>query len=120
MPELIGRLPIVTTLQPLSEDDLVKILTEPKNALTKQYKELLAMDSVKLEFEDDALKRIAHKAMERHTGARGLRSILENSMRDLMFEIPDQADIKKITITSDYIDGETDAIIHRTKKNKIA
>ena len=120
MPELIGRLPIITTLQPLSEDDLVRILTEPKNALTKQYQELFAMDSVKLEFEDDALKRIAHKAMERHTGARGLRSNLENSMRDLMFEIPDQADIKKITITSDYIDGKTDAIIHRTKKNKIA
>ena len=120
MPELIGRLPIITTLQPLSEDDLVRILTEPKNALTKQYQELFAMDSVKLEFEDDALKRIAHKAMERQIGARGLRSILENSMRDLMFEIPDQADIKKITITSDYIDGKTDAIIHRTKKNKIA
>lgn len=120
MPELIGRLPIITTLNPLSEDDLVRILTEPKNALTKQYQELLDMDGVKLEFEEDALKRIAHKAIERHTGARGLRSILENSMRDLMFEIPDRADIKKITITSDYIDGKTDAVIHRTKKNKIA
>ena len=120
MPELIGRLPVITTLNPLSETDLVRILTEPKNALTKQYQELLAMDNVKLEFEEDALKRIAHKAIERHTGARGLRSILENSMRDLMFEIPDRADIKKITITSDYIDGKTDAVIHRTKKNKIA
>lgn len=120
MPELIGRLPVITTLNPLSETDLVRILTEPKNALTKQYQELLAMDNVKLEFEKDALKRIAHKAIERHTGARGLRSILENSMRDLMFEIPDRADIKKITITSDYIDGKTDAVIHRTKKNKIA
>lgn len=94
MPELIGRLPVITTLNPLSEDDLIKILTEPKNALTKQYQELLAMDGVKLEFEEDALKRIVHKAIERHTGARGLRSILENSMRDLMFEIPDRADIK--------------------------
>ena len=94
MPELIGRLPVVTILNPLSVSDLVKILTEPKNALTKQYQELLAMDGVKLEFEEDALKRIVHKAIERHTGARGLRSILENSMRDLMFEIPDRADIK--------------------------
>ena len=120
MPELIGRLPVVTTLNPLSVSDLVKILTEPKNALTKQYQELLAMDGVKLEFEEDALKRIVHKAIERHTGARGLRSILENSMRDLMFEIPDRADIKKITITGDYIDGKADALIYRAKKNKIA
>ena len=120
MPELIGRLPVITTLNPLSEADLVRILTEPKNALTKQYQELLAMDGVKLEFEDDALKRIAHKAMERHTGARGLRSILENSMCDLMFEIPDQADIKKITITGDYIDRKANALIYRNKDRKSA
>lgn len=120
MPELIGRLPVITTLNPLSEADLVRILTEPKNALTKQYQELLAMDDVKLEFEDDALKRIAHKAMERHTGARGLRSILENSMCDLMFEIPDQADIKKITITGDYIDRKANALIYRNKDRKSA
>lgn len=120
MPELIGRLPVITTLNPLSEADLVRILTEPKNALTKQYQKLLAMDNVKLEFEDDALKKIAHKAMERHTGARGLRSILERSMRDLMYEIPDRADIKKVTITSDYIDGKANALIHRTKKNNVA
>ena len=120
IPELIGRLPVITTLQPLSKEDLKRILIQPKNAIVRQYQELFAMNNVELEFSDDALDRIAHKAMERQIGARGLRSILENSMRDLMFEIPDQADIKKITITSDYIDGKTDAIIHRTKKNKIA
>lgn len=120
IPELIGRLPVITTLQPLSKEDLKSILIQPKNAIVRQYQELFAMNNVELEFSDDALDRIAHKAMERQIGARGLRSILENSMRDLMFEIPDQADIKKITITSDYIDGKTDAIIHRTKKNKIA
>lgn len=120
IPELIGRLPIITVLNPLSKNDLKNILVQVKNALTKQYQELFRMDGVKLEFEDDALDRIAHKAMERHTGARGLRSILENAMRDLMFQIPDQADIKKVTITSDYIDGKADALIYRTKKNKIA
>ena len=120
MPELIGRLPVVTTLNPLSEADLIKILTEPKNALTKQYQELLAMDGVRLEFEDDALKRVAHKATERHTGARGLRSILENSMRDLMFEMPDQSDIEKVIITGDYIDRKADALIYRNKDRKSA
>ncbi len=120
IPELIGRLPIITALNPLSKNDLKNILVQVKNALTKQYQELFRMDGVMLEFEDDALDRIAHKAMERHTGARGLRSILEDAMRDLMFQIPDQADIKKVTITSDYIDGKADALIYRTKKNKIA
>ena len=120
IPELIGRLPVITTLQPLSKEDLKSILMQPKNAIVKQYQELFAMNNVELEFSEDALDKIAHKAMERHTGARGLRSILEKSMRDLMYEIPDQADIKKVTITSDYIDGKADALIYRTEKNKIA
>lgn len=120
MPELIGRLPIITALNPLSKSDLKNILVQPKNAIIKQYQELFRMDGVELEITEEALDMIAHKAMERHTGARGLRSILENSMRDLMYDIPDQADIKKITITGEYIDGKTDTIIHRTKKNKIA
>lgn len=83
MPELIGRLPVVTTLHPLSEDDLVKILVEPKNALTKQYQELLAMDNVKLEFEESALHRIAELAIKKEIGARGLRSIIEKAMKRL-------------------------------------
>lgn len=94
IPELIGKLPIITTLNPLSEANLVKILTEPKNALTKQYQELLAMDGVKLEFEDDALNRIAELAIKKEIGARGLRSIIEKAMQNVMFSIPDKADAK--------------------------
>ena len=120
IPELIGRLPVITTLQPLSKEDLKSILIQPKNAIVKQYQELFAMNNVELEFSEDALDKIAHKAMERHTGARGLRSILEKSMRDLMYEIPDRADIKKITITGDYIDGKADALIYRNKDRKSA
>lgn len=120
IPELIGRLPVITTLQPLSKEDLKSILIQPKNAIVKQYQELFAMNNVELEFSEDALDKIADKAIERHIGARGLRSILENSMRDLMYDIPDRADIKKITITGDYIDGKADALIYRTKKDKIA
>ena len=120
MPELIGRLPVITTLQPLSEDDLVKILTEPKNALTKQYKELLAMDGVKLEFEDDALKRIAELAIKKEIGARGLRSIIEKSMQNVMFSIPDRTDAKKVVITSGVIDGTDEAVVYGNKNRKIA
>lgn len=120
MPELIGRLPVVTTLQPLSEDDLVKILTEPKNALTKQYKELLAMDGVKLEFETDALKRIAELAIKREIGARGLRSIIEKAMQNVMFSIPDRTDAKKVVVTSGVVDGKSDAIIYGKYNRKIA
>jgi len=97
-PELIGRLPIITTLKPLSEYDLVKILTEPKNALTKQYQELLSMDGVKLEFEELALKRIAELAFKKEIGARGLRSIIEKAMQKVMFDIPDMTDAKKLLL----------------------
>lgn len=120
MPELIGRLPVITTLNPLSEADLVKILTEPKNALTKQYQELLAMDGVKLEFEDDALKRIAELAIKKEIGARGLRSIIEKSMQNVMFSIPDRADAKKVVVTSGVIDGTEEAVIYSSKNKKIA
>ena len=120
MPELIGRLPVITTLNPLSEDDLIKILTEPKNALTKQYQELLAMDGVKLEFEDDALKRIAELAIKKEIGARGLRSIIEKSMQNVMFSIPDRTDAKKVVITSGVIDGTDEAVVYGNKKRKIA
>lgn len=120
MPELIGRLPIITTLHPLSEDDLVKILTEPKNALTKQYKELLAMDGVKLEFETDALKRIAELAIKKEIGARGLRSIIEKAMQKVMFSIPDRADARKVVITSGVIDGIEEATVYVDSNKKIA
>ena len=120
MPELIGRLPVVTTLNPLSEADLVRILTEPKNALTKQYQELLAMDGVKLEFEDDALKRIAELAIKKEIGARGLRSIVEKAMQDVIYSIPDRSDARKVVVTSGVIDGIEEAVVYGSKNKKIA
>ena len=120
MPELIGRLPVITTLNPLSETDLVRILTEPKNALTKQYQELLAMDGVKLEFEDDALKRIAELAIKKEIGARGLRSIIEKAMQNVMYAVPDMTDVKKVVVTSGVIDGTEEAIVYGSKNRKIA
>lgn len=120
IPELIGRLPVITTLNPLSEADLVRILTEPKNALTKQYQELLAMDGVKLEFEDDSLKKIAELAINKEIGARGLRSIIEKSMQKVMFSIPDRADVKKVVVTSGVIDGTEEAVVYGNKNKKIA
>lgn len=120
MPELIGRLPVITTLNPLSESDLIRILTEPKNALTKQYQELLAMDGVNLEFEDDALKRIAELAIKKEIGARGLRSIVEKAMQDVMYSIPDRSDARKVVVTSGVIDGIEEAVVYGSKNKKIA
>ena len=120
MPELIGRLPIVTTLKPLSEDDLIRILTEPKNALTKQYQALLAMDNVKLEFEESALYRIAELAVKKEIGARGLRSIIEKAMQKVMYSIPDMTDAKKVVVTSGVIDGTEDALVYGARNKKIA
>ncbi len=120
MPELIGRLPVITTLQPLSETDLVKILTEPKNALTKQYQELLAMDGVDLVFEDDALKRIAELAYSKGIGARGLRNIIEKAMKDIMFKVPDMPDVKKVVVTFGVINGIEEAIMYGSRNKKIA
>lgn len=105
IPEFIGRLPIIFTLNGLTEDMLVKILREPKNAILKQYQKLLALDEVKLEFEEDALKAIAEKAMEKQTGARALRAILEEYMLDIMYEIPKDDSIGQVVITGDYIRG---------------
>lgn len=120
MPELIGRLPIITALSPLSEDDLVHILTEPKNAITKQYQELLSMDGVKLEFEDEALRKIAELAIKKKTGARGLRSIIEGSMQKIMFEIPDMSIAKKVVVTADCVEGKADALVYGARNKKIA
>ncbi len=105
IPEFLGRLPIIFTLNGLNEDMLVKILREPKNAILKQYQKLLALDEVKLEFNEDALKAIAEKAMEKKTGARALRAILEQYMLDIMYEIPKDDSIGQVIITGDYIRG---------------
>ena len=104
IPELVGRLPIITTLSHLDEHALVRILTVPKNSLEKQYKKLLAMDEVKLEFEEEALKSIAAKAKEKKVGARALRSIIEEFMLDIMYEIPKDDNIGIVTITKDYVE----------------
>ena len=112
IPEFVGRLPIIATLKDLDKTALLDIITKPKNSLVKQYKRLLEMDNVKLEFEDDALEAIVNKAIERKTGARGLRSILEEIMRDIMFEIPSNPKIEKCIITKQTIEnGEPPEII---------
>lgn len=105
IPEFIGRLPIITALEKLTEDDLVRILTEPKNALVKQYAKLLSFDDCELVFEDDSLREVARLAIERNTGARGLRSIIEATMRDVMFDVPSDKDIAKVVITKETVDG---------------
>lgn len=105
IPEFIGRLPIITALEKLTEDDLVRILTEPKNALVKQYAKLLSFDDCELVFEDDALREVARLAIERNTGARGLRSIIEAMMRDVMFDVPSDKNIAKVVITKETVDG---------------
>ena len=125
IPEFVGRLPVIVTLEELDEESLVKILTEPKNALVKQYRELFEMDEVELEFDDEALKAIAKKAVERKTGARGLRSIIEETLLDIMYEIPSREDIEKCLITKETIinDGEPTLVLserkakNRAKKN---
>jgi ATP-dependent Clp protease ATP-binding subunit ClpX len=107
IPEFIGRLPVIASLEPLDEDALVEILTKPKNALVKQYQKMLELDEVELDFEEDALKEIAKKAIERKTGARGLRSIIESIMLDVMFDLPSRDDIKKCIITAETVSKNT-------------
>ncbi|NQJ70895.1 ATP-dependent Clp protease ATP-binding subunit ClpX [Streptococcus suis] len=106
IPELIGRLPVFAALDQLTTEDLVRILTEPKNALVKQYQTLLFYDDVELDFDEDALLAIAEKAIERKTGARGLRSIIEETMLDVMFEVPSQEDVKRVRVTKAAVDGK--------------
>ncbi|MCJ1976451.1 ATP-dependent Clp protease ATP-binding subunit ClpX [Pseudolactococcus paracarnosus] len=111
IPEFIGRLPIVAALESLTEDDLIHILTQPKNALVKQYQRLLSFDDVELAFEEDALKAIAQKAITRKTGARGLRSIIEEVMMDVMFEIPSMNGITKVVITEAAVLGTNEPLL---------
>ncbi|MDO4593755.1 MAG: ATP-dependent Clp protease ATP-binding subunit ClpX [Tissierellia bacterium] len=105
IPEFVGRVPVVVTLEGLDEKSLVRILTEPKNSLVKQYQRLFEMDDVKLEFEEDALYEIAKLAHERKTGARGLRSIMEELLLDVMYEIPSRTDVKTVTITKESVEN---------------
>lgn len=113
IPELIGRLPVVASLDSLKRDDLVRILTEPKNAMTKQYKELMSYDSVELEYEPEALEAIADKAIAMKIGARGLRSVMEGVMTDIMYTVPSDRLVDKVTITAESVTGESSPIIHR-------
>lgn len=121
IPEFIGRLPLIATLENLDEDALITILTEPKNALIKQYKKLFEMENAELEFTDDALKEVAKQAIARKTGARGLRSILENMLLDTMYELPDMDDVEKVIINEAVVKGEEEPeFIKSTKKKKKA
>ena len=103
IPEFIGRLPVVATLESLDEEALMTILTQPKNALTKQYAKLFKMEGVELEFKESALKSVAKKALERKTGARGLRSILEQTLLDVMYDIPSMENLSKVVIDEDVV-----------------
>ena len=107
IPEFVGRIPVLVSLDPLSEESLVRILKEPKNALVRQYEELFRMDGIKLTIDDDALLEIAKMASEKGMGARGLRSILEHTLMDMMYELPGEPDVKGLRITKDVVDGKT-------------
>lgn len=120
IPEFIGRLPIMANLNKLTIDDLVHILTQPKNALVKQYQQLLKMDNVELTFTDEALDAIAQKALDRKTGARGLRSIIEEAMLEIMFEIPSREDVSKVMITESVINDDIEPDLFDLEGKKIA
>ena len=116
IPELIGRMPVITCLQSLNEDDLVRVLVEPKNALVKQYKKLLNLDNVELEIRPEALECIAQKAVDRQIGARGLRAIMEKIMTRIMYRIPSDLSIRKVTITPECVDGGDPEILRDTTR----
>lgn len=117
IPELVGRLPVITTLKDLDEKALIRILTEPKNAIVKQYKKLFDLEGVDLEFTPEALKKIAVLALERKIGARGLRAIIEQTMLELMYEVPSDDSISKVTIGEEAVLDSTKAIIEKEQKN---
>lgn len=119
IPEFIGRLPILTVLDQLSENDLIRILTEPKNALVKQYQRLLEMEDVQLDFDKGALEAIAHQAIRRETGARGLRSIMENVMLDIMYEVPQNEEIKRVRISKGVVEDQAKPSYYNEANRKI-
>ncbi len=118
IPEFVGRLPVIVTLEALDESALVKILTEPKNALVKQYQKFFEMDGITLEFKEDALQTIAQEAMARNTGARGLRAIIEDIMLDMMYEVPSRDDITKCTITKEVVNKKDQPVLLTTVDRK--
>ena len=115
IPEFVGRLPVITTTKELTEDDLVKILVEPKNALVKQYKRIFEIEGVDLEFDEDALREIAKQALARKTGARGLRAICESTLQDTMFDVPSDLDVTRVVVTKDSVGGAQQPTIIRKK-----
>ena len=115
IPEFIGRLPLIVTLNPLDEEALVNILTKPKNALCRQYAKLLIMDDIELEFTDEALKTIAHKAMARKSGARGLRAIIEEIMTNTMYELPSLKNVKKCIVTKEAVEKQCPPLLEYKK-----
>ena len=119
IPEFVGRVPVSVGLDLLDEDALVRILTEPKNAITKQYKKLFDMDHVELEFEEDAVRAIAQKSVERNTGARGLRAIMEATMMDTMFEIPSESMVRKCTITKEAVEGTGKPVLEYASEEEV-
>ena len=119
IPELVGRLPVLVTLDPLDKDALVKILSEPKNALTKQYTRLMEMDGVRLEFEEGALEAVAEKALKLNTGARGLRSVMEGIMTNVMFQTPSDDSIHSVVITPDAVEGKAEPTVVRNANAKL-
>ena len=120
IPELVGRMPVITCLQDLKKEDLVRILVEPKNALTKQYEALFAMDNVELEFQKEALEAVAQKAVERQIGARGLRAVMEQIMIKIMYRIPSDLSIKKVIITPECVDGAEPTMIRDKDRPRTA
>ncbi len=116
IPEFVGRMPVIVTLHQLDEKALIQILTEPKNALSRQYKRLFEMDGVELEFDQESLQKVAHMAIDRKTGARGLRAILEDAMMDIMYDIPSRSDIKKCVITKDVIDKKSEPTLIKNEE----
>ena len=119
IPELIGRLPMIVSLRELTEEALVRIMREPKNSLIRQYQELFRMDGVELEIEDDAVNAIANKAIELHTGARGLRGIFEKMMTDIMFELPSRDDVTKCIITKDTVENGAEPVLEDRKSTRL-
>ena len=118
IPEFIGRLPMIATLEDLDEKSLIKILQEPKNSLTKQYQELFKLDGAKLSFKENALKEIALKAIRKKTGARGLRSILENILLKTMYDLPSQENVEEVIVDSNAVKGQSQPIIIHSKNTK--
>lgn len=121
IPELVGRLPVIATMEELEKEDLIKILREPKNALTKQYKKLFEFDGIRLRFTEGAVSAIAEEAMKRKSGARGLRSVIEKAMLDVMYELPSEPNVKECVISEQVIlNGEYPVILYDNESKKSA